>query len=134
MNTTHKMLDIIRSNPRFEKANASYVSIYALSDAYGGPEEGGWWKRYWKLEGSVWFPTEEQALAFVDEATKLASNMRIEALRNQRDVFVANHREGIDYEDDFCGGEVPFADDFEVIIEDKPGSLDNTHEPIGHWE
>lgn len=133
-NITQHALDVIRSNPRYTQANGSYVSIYRTWQAYGGPEEGGWWKTYWKLEGSVYFPSQEQAEAYLDEVHALVARMQQQENDEARSAFLMNHRDDVDYEDDFCGGESCGPDEITVHIEQEQGSMDNTDEPIGHYE
>ena len=134
MNVNKQLLEIIRSNPRFSSTEKHYVSIYRSESAYGGPEEGGWWKDYNFLEGSVSFPTLEQAEEYLEHTKSLAEKMQQQANKAFRDAFVANHRDNIDYQDDFCRGESCSAPEYFVYIETTQGSLDNSDEPIGHYE
>lgn len=47
-----------------------YVNIYLHDRAYGGPQEGGWWYDCYapEQEECKWFPTEAEALAYVETA------------------------------------------------------------------
>lgn len=134
MNVTEQLLDMIRTNPRYTAAKTHYVSIYRTYQAYGGPEEGGWWKSYYELEGSVPFATQEQAQDYVEHAELLVKRLQHAENTMHRDVFVNSYRDDVDYQDDFTHGETCGADDFCVIVEEERGSLDNTKEPIGHYE
>jgi len=134
MTTTEKLLDLIRTNPRYSEAKTHYVSIYRKSQAYGGPEEGGWWKTYYELEGSVPFATEEQAQDYINHAELLVQQLQTAENTAFRDTFVNSYRDDVDYEDNFSYGETCGADEFTVIVESERGSLDNTNEPIGHYE
>ena len=40
---------------------AKYVNVYMVDQAYGGPEEGGWWYNTWAIEESHACPDREQA-------------------------------------------------------------------------
>jgi hypothetical protein len=134
MSTTEQLVDLIRNNEHYTKAATHYVSIYSKEQLYGGPEEGGWWHTCYTLEGSVSFPTYEQAEAFLVQAEHLAGRMKSAADRAFRDNFVNNHRDDVDYEDDFCTGETCGSEDYLVCIEQKQGEMDNSDEPIGHYE
>lgn len=135
MNVTDQLIELIRSNPRFAEASTHYVSIYHKDQLFGGHEEGGWWHTVYTLEGSVTFPTREQAEAYVDHATELVEKLQAQANKTFRDAFVANHRDDMDYDDsDLCHGDIVDAGNYFVHIEEKQGELDNSREPIGHWE
>lgn len=134
MNLDNQIIDLIRNNPRFTQAQPCYVSIYSKSQAYGGAEEGGWWKTYYKLEGSVAFPTREQAEAYVEEVEKLAHMQQLQANAEYREYFLNSYRDDQDCEDDFCIGETCGADEFFVTIEEQQGEMDNCNEPVGHYE
>lgn len=134
MNTSEQLLDLIRNNPRYSAASTHYVSIYFKEQQYGGAEEGGWWHTVCTLEGSVSFDTREQAEQYVEHATQLADKLQRQANKEFRDAFVANHRDDADYDDDYCRGETVDAGNYFVHVEEQQGSLDNTKEPIGHWE
>jgi len=134
MTVTDRLIDLIRNNPRFSEAKPHYVSIYKKEQCYGGPEEGGWWKTYYVLEGSVSFDTQEQADGYVEHVEIVAKELKNAADKSFRDTFVNSHCDDIDYQDDFCVGETCGSEDYIVIVEDVQGSLDNSNEPIGHYE
>ena len=135
MNVSNQLIELIRSNPRFAEASTHYVSVYHKDQQFGGHEEGGWWHAVYELQGSVSFPSREQAEVYVEHATELVSKLQSQANKQFRDAFVANYRDDSDYDDnDLCAGEVVDAGDYFVHIEEKQGSLDNTNEPVGHWE
>lgn len=133
MNTSEQLIELIKANPRYTPTGQHYVSIYRKEQTYGGSEEGGWWHTVNTLEGSVAFPSLEQAELYVEHAEQLVEKLQQQANKERRDAFVLNHRDGIDYEDDFCTGE-SLDETYFVHIEEKQGELDNTNEPIGHWE
>ena len=134
MSINNKMVELVRNNSKFTKATQSFVSIYSKRSEYGGPEEGGWWHTVYALEGSIGFASREQAEAYFDEAEQLAHTLQMQESKQHRDAFVANHDDFADHEDDFCVGETCGPDEFMVIIEDQQGSMDNSRDPIPHWE
>lgn len=126
--------NIILEDPKFVKAAVCYVSIYESNDVYGGPEEGGWWHTYHKFKGSVKFYSLEEAQAYLERAESQAEKLKKEANANFRNYYESRFDDFDDIQDDFYRGEVASADDYWVIIEDTPGSRDNSTEPIPHWE
>ena len=132
MNT---LVESIKANPRYCKASDAFVSVYRKWQAYGGPEEGGWWKTYYKLEGSVYFPTEEQASEYLEAAENLARQMRIKEMESSRDGMFQSWDDSDDSGDEsLCRGWSDDNDEFVAIVESKQGSLNNEHESIGHYE
>ena len=134
MNISEQLIDLIKSNPRYSQASTHYVSIYHKEQKYGGPEEGGWWHTVYALEGSVPFPTREQAEAYVEHAAQLVNKLQIQANLQFRDAFVANCPYDIELDDnDLCYGEVVDAGKYFVHVEDKQGELDNANEMVDAW-
>ena len=131
MNTAQLILE----DPAFEKAQATYVSVYEKNVCYGGPEEGGWWHTYYKYLGSVKCHTTEQAQEYLEKAEQQAHELRLAAIRGFRDMYEARYQDPMeDVEDDFCRGEMADASEYVVELEQNPGSMDNTNEAIPHWE
>lgn len=135
MNLIEQLTDKIRAHREFTEAKPRYVSIYRRRQFYGGPEEGGWWTTRNTLEGSIPFPTEEEAEAWLEEAKKQVEQQnRSEAPERHRamsrlpDIETAYHDEGyipVGWDD---GGELW------VTVEEHRGISDNHNEPIGHYE
>jgi hypothetical protein len=78
-----------------------YVTLYVITSAYGGPEEGGWYYDHYDYE--CWFevPTGHNQQAKIRQAKKLLQEM---------------------YED------APFY--YEIFVEKKIGSHDTKEKPI----
>jgi hypothetical protein len=134
MSITNQLIELIKSNPRYAPTATHYVSVYHKEQLYGGPEEGGWWHTVYQLEGSVAFPSREQAEAYIEHAEQLAEQLQIQANRQFRDAFVMKYRDDVDLEDDFCTGETIDAGEYLVHVEETQGSLDNSRDVIPHWE
>lgn len=134
MNLQDKLIEIIKNHPDYIQAAPAHVSIYRKCQQYGGPEEGGWWHTVYELQGSVRFASREAAEAHLESVQQLVHQLQKQENQQHRDAFVMNHNDFEDVEDDFCHGETCGADEFFVEIEENPGALDNTREPIPCWE
>ncbi len=122
------------AHPDFVESQKCYVSIYEKNQAYGGPEEGGWWHTTYKLMGSVPFLSGEAAEAYLEQAKAQAAGLQREANQQFREYYDSRFSDSDDIQDDFCVGESASADEYLVRIEDVLGELDNSDEPIPHWE
>lgn len=138
-NITERLAELIEAQPDYKKAQGAYVSIYRRSQHFGGPEEGGWWYDRISLKGSKWFPTTEQAEAFLEQAKAEVEKMNQDEAPARARAFAclpdedevccpANCPEGYIPNDWTDGGELF------IRIEERAGESDNTHEPTPHYE
>lgn len=77
-----------------DSAKICHVSLYKVTQMYGGPEEGGWEHESWELIETLSYPTHTQALQLVQLINK-------EMNKSTKHVHI---------------------EDFRVIIETSPGS------------
>lgn len=133
------LADKIRNSPEYKPAKGAWVSIYRKSQHFGGPEEGGWWYDKISLEGSKYFPSEEQAEAFLEQAkAEVEQANRDEAPARYRAMAAlpdedlepcpANCPEGYIPSDWTDGGELM------IVVEQVRGESDNMSEPRPHYE
>jgi hypothetical protein len=125
----------LRQNPDYQEAKACYVSAYRVAQHYGGCEEGGWWYDRWYLEGSVCFPTREEAEAYLAATREEVEKEQAEIERqrwirtaNLPDIETAYHDEGYIPRGWSDGGSL------RILIEDKKGEYDNSREPRPRYE
>lgn len=134
MPTQAAMIDLIQKNPRFQKNEGCYVSIYRKEQLYGGPEEGGWWHTVYALEGSVSFVSREHAESYYDEIHSLAQKLQHDANMCRREAYLDDCARGIEFDDnDLCHGE-SIDETFFVHVEDEKGSMDNSKDGMPHYE
>jgi hypothetical protein len=101
-----------------------FVSLYCQSQAYGGPEEGGWWRTVVTLEASQLCSTREQAEAMLIEVRRVSTEATKKAATNHGNMCLDQL--------DSCGwdgeaaqwtfGEVDGPDKYFVCIETQNGS------------
>jgi len=122
-----------------QTSNPVYVSLYEVSRAYGGPEEGGWWYDVWDLENSKKFFDREEAERF---AQALNEDIRNKGL-NEEDLGSSR---GMDTYPDPSEGDpmyehtdadIPLgfsglARNYTVEVEDTQGEHTTTERP--HYE
>lgn len=130
-----QLADIVREDNRYDEARPCFVSIYRSEQAYGGPEEGGWWHTIRALEGSVPFPSRDEAERYLAKAKEIVEQRnredapeRHKAMANLPDIETAYHDEGYIPQGWSDGGELS------VCIEDRQGESDNTAEGMPHYE
>lgn len=134
-----QLAEFVRSQPDYKQAQGAWVSIYRTSRHFGGPEEGGWWYDRTTLEGSKYFPSEEEAAAFLDQAKQ-----RIEEMNQEEAPMRARACASLPDEDEVCcpagysEGYIPndWSDGGELFIcvETQLGVSDNSREPRPHYE
>ncbi len=138
-NLIESLAEYVRNQPDFQEAQPAFVSIYNHERCYGGPEEGGWWYDVYQLEGSKAFQSREEAEAWLEKAKVEVERInrenapaRYRAMASlpdeDREPCPANCDEGYIPRDWSDGGTLL------VVVEDKKGQMDNTHEPAPHYE
>lgn len=134
-----QLADLIKQQPDYKPALGAWVSIYRSSQHFGGPEEGGWWYTRTQLEGSKYFPTMEQAEAFlaaakeqVEQTNRDEAPMRARACASLPDedevCCPAGYSEGYIPNDWSDGGNLF------ICIETQRGISDNMNEGRPHYE
>lgn len=123
----------------YSQSRPAYVSVYRRHQCFGGPEEGGWWYDRIILEGSIRFPTTEQAEAFLEQA-------KAEVEQQNQDEAPARYRAmaNLPDEDEVCcpagysEGYIPTdwddGGELFVVVEEHQGQSDNSSEPTPHYE
>ena len=105
---------------------AHYVSLYRVESYYGGPEEGGWWGRDYRLESSQRFATADEAEAAAEAARALARELKRDAsaawARGCAAELDAAEARGIDAD---ALPESDGPDSFEVRVESRPGRAES---------
>lgn len=103
-------------------AEASYVSLYASIPFYGGPEEGGWWGRDFKLVAYERFDSEEAAEAALEAVESYAAKLSREAKDrfNRQCAAECEWLEARGLDADFLP-EVNGEESYSVRIESRPG-------------
>ena len=108
-----------------------YLNIYEFSQAYGGPEEGGWWYTCRELLESNEVTNLTRAKATVESLNKKFKNST-----SDYSMGYGEH-DGVDSsgegDDNFLmtGGHWGYSN-MRAMIEDKPGRDSPTHRP--HYE
>lgn len=119
-----------------EAKNSSkyYLALYRKVTAYGGPEEGGWWRHHEILEAYQVFETEEAVLAAEAAVTALAKEMNVEERRKHGDRCLKQwadaERRGLDVDDLY--GPDGGADEYVVRVTEE-GALPESYIDSGSW-
>jgi len=95
-----------------------FVNVYELSQAYGGPEEGGWWVDCGSLITSRQVPAgdAERVQAELSEEYPSAQKQRVDRLLD-------GYEEGVRYAPIYRYTDVNYyGGDYRVYIEDVPGA------------
>jgi hypothetical protein len=131
------LVEKIQSHADFNVPKGAWVSVYNGAQHYGGPEEGGWWYNRNTLVGSIYFPTMEQAEAWLEKA-------KVEVERENHENAPERHRAMASLPGEECDtayhdeGFIPTGWDdggeLWVTIEDQRGVSDNSAEPRPHYE
>lgn len=128
------LLTALKSHPDYQKATPVYLSVYLKASRYGGPEEGGWWKHYLVLEGSIRFACRAAALRGLEELRKKIEQQNALLARVQREKAIHCLEDPDAGDQPLNPGESLWDDQYVLIFEEEPGSNDNTHERIGRWD
>jgi hypothetical protein len=110
-----------------------YVSLYCRSQAYGGPEEGGWWRTIVTLEASQYCQTREQAEAILKEVRRVAIRATADAKAAHGDMC-NRQLESCDWDSEAAQstyGEVDGPDEYSVCVEERGGSKEYA-QPAGY--
>jgi hypothetical protein len=108
-----------------------YLNIYSIGQAYGGPEEGGWWYSCGELLESNQVTNLARAKATVEKLNK-----KFKTKTSDYSMGYGEH-DGVDLngegDDNFlmAGGHWGYSN-MRAMIEDKPGRDFPTHRP--HYE
>lgn len=131
------LIEKIESHPKYNVPQGAWCSIYNRTQCYGGPEEGGWWYDRNYLVGSVYFPSMEQAEAWlaaakeeVERENRANAPKRWKAMASLpgEDCDTAYHPEGYIPRGWDDGGELW------VVLEDQRGEMDDKNKPRPHYE
>jgi len=131
--------DLYKTHQMSKSEKPVYVSVYEVSRAYGGPEEGGWWYDDYSLESSKKFYDRSEAEAF---ANTLENGIE-QSGANEEDISSAR---GMDQYPDPSGGDPMYdhsdadipvgfsglARNYRVVIEDVQGERASRGAP--HYE
>ena len=138
-NLIQALADYVTSNASYKQAEPAYVSVYRQSQHFGGPEEGGWWYDRVTLEGSVAFPSREQAEAYLEQAKAFVE----QANRDEAPVRARAYASLPDEDETPCPANCPegyiptgWSDggDLIICVEEIRGERDNSREPTPHYE
>ena len=127
------ILQDVDFEPKTEKDESCWLSVYLVSRAYGGPEEGGWWYNEYEFMGGKLYPnwdTAEKALEIAQETAKQMTNEvdRAPYYDVLGDEPNSSYPEGYIPTGWSDGGE------YRVIIENTRGENDTTKLARPHYE
>lgn len=113
--------------PNADRPQDWYVCLIEEYQAYGGPEEGGWWQTIRSLEGYKVFHSEELARKAATKIENFAQELQQESLRNYGDHCLQQmewlEARGLDA-DHFPESDGP--SNYRVIVCDELPAYDNT--------
>lgn len=132
-----RIAEIIQADPNFQPAEHCSVSVYRREQAYGGPEEGGWWHTVNTFIGGVNCASREAAKARIAEYEKQAEELS-KAAKAERPGRYAQLGDDETVTSSQPEGDIPtgWSDggEYFVVIENVQGERDNSQEAIPHYE
>jgi hypothetical protein len=135
MNMLEDLAEMIRNHNEFKEAEPRFVSIYRRCQHFGGPEEGGWWYSRDSLEGSIPFPTKEDAEKWLEEAKRQVEKQNeIDAPKRHRAMANLPDEENAYYDEGFIPTGWTDGGELWVTIEEVRGASDDSREPRPHYE
>ena len=126
--------EVLAKLPEYETRKDCFLSVYSVTQCYGGPEEGGWWYSFYDLEVTKHFYSWEAAEKAYDSLTEWAEEQTKERKRAAT-LALANMPEGNDpYLD--TEGYIPRHqvgdEEIYLVVEKERGENQTTERP--HYE
>ncbi len=119
--------------PKTEEDGPCWLSVYLVSRAYGGPEEGGWWYDEYEFLGGKSFPYWEAAENALKDAQRTAEQMTNNIERSSYYNQLGDESSS-SYPEGYIPGGWSDGGNYQVIIENFRGERDTTKYARPHYE